>query len=150
MVKPVMFYVLCSVRLAVFFGTLSLLILFFTRQATNPYADCWKLYLLCYLSTVWRVFSMHAGGHRYFSHKGYDAVPWLVQLFAITICLTDNIVLFYWVFLHNEHHAHCEEEDDIHSPYFQGYWSVQFGVQDNFERITNTVFTVCDIFDFFC
>ena len=51
-----------------------------------------------------RIFSLHAGGHRYFAHKSYDCVWWLKQILAYFICVHDPAAIFYWCYVHNDHH----------------------------------------------
>lgn len=75
---------------------------------------------------------MHAGGHRYFSHQSFKCVPWLAVAFAVTLAETEMPILWYWIFLHNEHHMHCDREDDIHSPVHSGFWAIQLGLNEGF------------------
>eukprot|EP01034_Spumella_vulgaris_P037314 gene37314-46044_t len=49
---------------------------------------------------------------------------------AVTMCLCDFLVFHYWCFLHNEHHANCEDENDLHSPHRLGFFAVQFSMTD--------------------
>ena len=84
-----------------------------------------RLVLLCAFSTSWRLFCVHGGGHRYFSHKSYSVPAWFELLMAYTISCTELNQLAYWTTLHNSHHAHCEDEEDFHSPVRKGFWKVQ-------------------------
>lgn len=88
---------------------------------------------------------MHAGGHRYFSHQSFQCVPWLVTAWAATIAETEFPMLWYWIFFHNEHHAHCDEGQgkDIHSPIHEGFWAIQLGISDGFVSAGERAFALC-------
>jgi stearoyl-CoA desaturase (delta-9 desaturase) len=43
-----------------------------------------------------------------------------------TIATRDVGPLFYWCFLHNHHHTHCDTGKDIHSPKHSSFWCVHF------------------------
>ena len=104
---------------------------FYRRQNGNP----WPLYFLCWLSSIWRVFCQHAGGHRYFAHKSFRCTPIFATLMALTICVSDVGTFYYWVFFHNDHHTHCDKGRDLHSPKYNGLWTVQFRlVRDEEDR----------------
>jgi fatty-acid desaturase len=93
------------------------------------YHECtFRLAILCLLSCMWRVFVNHGGGHRYFSHKSFDCHPWFAQFLALSIMASSLGSFFYWCLLHNHHHAHCDEGQDIHSPRVQGFWAVQLNL----------------------
>jgi stearoyl-CoA desaturase (delta-9 desaturase) len=111
-------------------GICFMLTKFYSRQELPAAPSAYGLYFLCWLSTIWRLFSHHAGGHRYFSHKSFKCIPLLATLFAITICMGDIVTLYYWVFMHNDHHSSCDVGEDLHSPHRIGFWAVQFNVGD--------------------
>jgi fatty-acid desaturase len=97
----------------------------FTSQATTP------LWILAAASLIWRLFANHGGGHRYFCHQAYECSNWLKMLMALTICTTEIGSLFYWCFLHDVHHSHCDVGQDVHSPYEWGFWNVQLAIYDD-------------------
>lgn len=84
------------------------------------------LALACGVSIFWRIFCEHACGHRYLSHKSYRCDPWLLQVMVCTIATRDMGPLFYWFFLHNHHHTHCDTGNDLHSPKHSSFWCVHF------------------------
>jgi len=83
-----------------------------------------SLLFLCVLSYMWRVFGNHAGGHRYFAHRSFEAHPAFELALAVTISMS-NCSLLYWATEHNIHHAQCEREPDSHSPHNDGHLWVQ-------------------------
>jgi len=84
-----------------------------------------SLVLLGTISTLWRVFCVHGGGHRYFAHKSFRCTAWLEFLMAVTISFTDLNQMHYWSVLHNIHHTNCDGNEDFHSPVKKGFWPVQ-------------------------
>lgn len=42
----------------------------------------------------------------------------------------------YWINFHEHHHKTCETEDDVHSPWHNGFWNVQ--TQDSSSRLVTT------------
>ena len=111
-------------------GIIYMLNKFYARQTEENAPNVKFLYLACWFDIVWRLFAHHAGGHRYFAHKSYKCTPLLATLFAVTICMGDNLVFYYWTLMHNDHHATCDVGDDLHSPHRIGFWAVQFSVSD--------------------
>lgn len=98
------------------------------------------LVTLSFISTCWRIFCNHAGGHRYFAHKSFETYSWVVQLLAIGICTSSlGVVIYYWVFIHELHHAHCDTNKDMHSPIHIGFWHVQFTVLRSFEAVKEEI-----------
>ena len=86
----------------------------------------YTLFSLCVFSTIFRLFSCHAFGHRYFSHKSFEVGAWLEGVMALSLCTVELCNFHYWSLMHEHHHLHCDQVDDIHSPSIHGFWKVQF------------------------
>lgn len=58
--------------------------------------------------------------HRDATHRGLDLHPWLRHVFRFWLWMTTGMVTREWVAVHRKHHAHCETEQDPHSPMVYG------------------------------
>lgn len=58
--------------------------------------------------------------HRSQAHRAVDLHPALAHFFRFWNWLTTGMVVVDWVSIHRKHHAHCETEEDPHSPQIQG------------------------------
>lgn len=58
--------------------------------------------------------------HRCQAHRSLDMHPILSHFFRAWLWLTTGMVTKAWVAIHRKHHAHCETEDDPHSPQIFG------------------------------
>ncbi|HYW04211.1 MAG TPA: fatty acid desaturase [Gammaproteobacteria bacterium] len=58
--------------------------------------------------------------HRHQAHRALDLHPALAHFFRFWLWLTTGMVTREWVAVHRKHHAHCETEDDPHSPQVLG------------------------------
>lgn len=58
--------------------------------------------------------------HRHQAHRGLDLHPAVAHLFRFWLWLTTGMVTREWVAIHRKHHAHCETEQDPHSPRIRG------------------------------
>lgn len=58
--------------------------------------------------------------HRSQAHRGVDLHPVLSHFFRFWLWLTTGMVTKEWVAIHRKHHAHCETENDPHSPMVYG------------------------------
>ncbi len=68
--------------------------------------------------------------HRCQAHRGVDLHPLLTHPMRFWLWLTTAMVTREWVAIHRKHHAHCETEQDPHSPQVYGIGKVVFqGVQ---------------------
>jgi len=68
-----------------------------------------------------RMFFVTGIYHRYFCHKSYSAsrpVQFLLALLGLTCAQRGPL---WWAAVHRHHHAHSDEEEDIHSPGMQGF-----------------------------
>lgn len=57
------------------------------------------------------------GLHRYFSHRSFEAHPFVVFLLAAGGTMAFQGSIARWVADHRRHHAHTDEAGDVHSPY---------------------------------
>jgi len=73
-----------------------------------------------------RMFGITAGYHRYFSHRSYKATRPFQFFLALlgTICTQKGVL--WWAAHHRHHHKYSDQEEDIHSVRYGGfYWSHQ-------------------------
>ncbi|MFN3843878.1 MAG: fatty acid desaturase [Rehaibacterium terrae] len=80
------------------------------------------LYLL--IVTQLTIFSVTLYLHRSQAHRGVDFHPVLSHFFRFWVWLTTAMRTREWVAIHRKHHAHCETEEDPHSPQFHGIGKV--------------------------
>lgn len=58
--------------------------------------------------------------HRDATHRGLDLHPAVRHFFRFWLWLTTSMKTKEWVAIHRKHHAHCETENDPHSPQILG------------------------------
>lgn len=58
--------------------------------------------------------------HRYSAHRAIELHPAVKHFFRFWLWLTTGMLTRAWTAIHRKHHAHCEEEDDPHSPIILG------------------------------
>ncbi|WP_330203700.1 acyl-CoA desaturase [Cyanobacterium sp. Dongsha4] len=56
------------------------------------------------------------GFHRHFTHRAFDAKPWLQVLMAVAGSMAGQSSLIYWVCIHRRHHELSDKSGDPHSP----------------------------------
>jgi stearoyl-CoA desaturase (delta-9 desaturase) len=60
--------------------------------------------------------------HRYYSHKSFEfRYPFLKHVFTLIAVLAGRGSPLGWVYVHRQHHAYSDTEQDPHSPKFLGY-----------------------------
>ncbi|MGH8279531.1 MAG: DesA family fatty acid desaturase [Gammaproteobacteria bacterium] len=64
--------------------------------------------------------------HRDQTHRGLELHPAVRHVFRFWLWLTTGMVTREWVAVHRKHHAHCETDDDPHSPRVKGLFKVLF------------------------
>ena len=77
------------------------------------------------------------GFHRLFTHKSFDAKPWVRNTFAIAGSMGIQGPVIRWVADHRRHHAFADQEGDPHSPHLdegpgirgvvKGLWHAHMG-----------------------
>jgi stearoyl-CoA desaturase (Delta-9 desaturase) len=81
------------------------------------------MYVLCAFGTT-------IGFHRFFTHRGFEAHPFVKALLAILGCMTMQGPVTQWVTDHRKHHALSDQPGDPHSPhvgYGEGAWGAARG-----------------------
>lgn len=91
-----------------------LLLDFAARGLTGAGWATWLVYLL--VVTQFTIFAVTLYLHRSQAHRGVDFHPALAHFFRFWAWLTTAMVTKQWVAIHRKHHAHCETEQDPHSP----------------------------------
>src|SRR3954463_5787044 len=62
-------------------------------------------------------FGVTIGFHRLFTHRSFEAKPWLRATLAILGSMSVQGAVIHWVADHRRHHAFTDEEGDPHSPH---------------------------------
>lgn len=62
--------------------------------------------------------------HRHSAHRALDLHPALSHFFRFWLWLTTSMITKEWTAIHRKHHAHCETEQDPHSPRILGLKTV--------------------------
>ena len=65
--------------------------------------------------------------HRYFAHRSYRASRAVQFLLGLYGALTVMGGVLWWAQTHRQHHRHADTPDDIHSPYYQGFFYAHCG-----------------------
>lgn len=58
--------------------------------------------------------------HRYSAHRAIEMHPAVKHFFRFWLWMTTGMLTQQWTAVHRKHHAHCEDEDDPHSPIVLG------------------------------
>src|SRR5204862_8114358 len=65
--------------------------------------------------------AVHAGYHRYFSHRSFHTYPWFEFILGCVGCLAFQNGPLWWASKHRQHHRAADTAEDLHSP-IQGFW----------------------------
>jgi stearoyl-CoA desaturase (delta-9 desaturase) len=88
-------------------------------------AMSWVAKLVYFLvATQLTIFCVTLYLHRSQAHRAVDFHPVLNHLFRLWGWLSTGMVTREWVAVHRKHHAHCETEQDPHSPQVHGIGKV--------------------------
>lgn len=60
------------------------------------------------------------GYHRLFSHRAFEAKPWVVALLGILGAASMQGQIMTWASVHRRHHHHCDDHGDPHTPKSMG------------------------------
>ena len=82
----------------------------------------WVAVLTCVFLYYARMFGITGGYHRYFSHASYKTSRAFQFFLAWLGCSSMQKGPLWWASLHRHHHAHSDQEEDIHSPLTHGFW----------------------------
>jgi stearoyl-CoA desaturase (delta-9 desaturase) len=77
---------------------------------------------------VWFVMQIgiHAGYHRYFSHRSFQTHPWFEWVLGCAGSLAFQNGPLWWASKHRRHHQCADTGDDLHSPK-EGFWHSHIG-----------------------
>jgi stearoyl-CoA desaturase (delta-9 desaturase) len=77
---------------------------------------------------VWFVmqFGVHAGFHRYFSHRSFRTYPWFEFMLGLAGCLAYQSGPIWWSSKHRHHHQYADTGLDRHSP-LKNFWHAHIG-----------------------
>ena len=81
----------------------------------------------CVLLYVVRMFFITGIYHRYFCHKAYKAERAVQFVFALLGLTCVQRGALWWAAVHRHHHAHSDEEVDVHSPRRKGFLWAHIG-----------------------
>ena len=87
----------------------------------------WTAVGIAVLLYLMRMFAITAFYHRYFSHRAFRTTRWAQWCFAVlgnTACQRGAL---WWASSHRHHHAHSDNEQDLHSPSVRGFWWSHIG-----------------------
>jgi stearoyl-CoA desaturase (delta-9 desaturase) len=85
----------------------------------------WPAWLLLALAvTQLTIFSVTVYLHRSQAHRALTLHPALAHFIRGWLWVTTGMSTRQWVAVHRKHHAHCETEQDPHSPAIKGFWTV--------------------------
>lgn len=87
----------------------------------------WVAVLTCFILYYARMFGITGGYHRYFSHASYKTSRGFQFFLAWLGCSSMQKGPLWWASLHRHHHAHSDQEEDIHSPLTRGFWWSHMG-----------------------
>src|SRR4051794_39517339 len=65
-------------------------------------------------------FGVTIGFHRLFTHRSFEAKPWLRATLGILGSMSVQGAVIHWVADHRKHHTFTDEEGDPHSPHLHG------------------------------
>ena len=74
--------------------------------------------------------------HRCMAHKSIEINSSLSVLFRVWLWASTGMSTKQWVGVHRKHHAHCEKENDPHSPAVHGLFKVLFSGADLYRTAT--------------
>jgi stearoyl-CoA desaturase (Delta-9 desaturase) len=77
---------------------------------------------------VWFIMQLgiHAGYHRYFSHRSFRTHWWFELILGLAGCLAFQNGPIWWAAKHRHHHQHADTDQDHHSP-IKSFWHAHIG-----------------------
>jgi stearoyl-CoA desaturase (Delta-9 desaturase) len=77
---------------------------------------------------VWFIIQMgvHAGYHRYFTHRSFRTFPWCELVLGLAGCLAYQHGPIWWASKHRRHHQYADTEQDHHTP-IKSFWHAHIG-----------------------
>ena len=80
----------------------------------------WGYFLLAACMIHFTIVSVTLYLHRTATHRGLDMHPAVSHVMRLWLWLSTGMLTKEWVAVHRKHHAHCETEQDPHSPKVKG------------------------------
>lgn len=102
-----------------FFHTMPVLTIF-SGVTRSSVISCFVLYIV-------RIFFITAGYHCYFAHRSFRTSRPFQLLLAIGAQTSGQGGVVQWAAAHHYHHAHSDDEIDLHSPRQRGFWYSHIG-----------------------
>lgn len=87
----------------------------------------WVAVIVALLAYVVRMFAITGLYHRYFSHKTFKTSRLGQFIFGVLGASAVQRGPIWWAAHHRHHHAHSDQEGDIHSPKQVGFWRAHMG-----------------------
>jgi len=87
--------------------------------------------LVLYSFLIWNVlasFGVSIGFHRLLAHKSFETYKYFEKLCVLLGCFSTGGSPVSWVGIHRLHHAQTDTKKDPHSPFFKGWFKVQFNL----------------------
>ncbi len=101
--------------------------------------SAWQLVLYTFIAVQITLSGVSLYLHREQTHRGIQLHPVIQHFYRFWLWFTTGMLTKDWVAIHRKHHAHCETEDDPHSPQIHGIKKVLFhGVTLYTEERKNT------------
>jgi stearoyl-CoA desaturase (delta-9 desaturase) len=82
----------------------------------------WTAVGVCLALFWFRMFSITAGYHRYFSHRSFKTSRAFQFVLAVLGALSVQKGVLWWAANHRRHHKYSDHEGDVHSPVQSGFW----------------------------
>jgi stearoyl-CoA desaturase (delta-9 desaturase) len=87
----------------------------------------WTAVVVALIAYAVRMFAITGLYHRYFSHKAFKTSRLGQFIFGVLGASAVQRGPIWWAAHHRHHHAHSDQEGDIHSPKQVGFWRAHMG-----------------------
>jgi stearoyl-CoA desaturase (delta-9 desaturase) len=87
----------------------------------------WVAVIVALVAYVVRMFAITGLYHRYFSHRTFKTSRVGQFIFGVLGASAVQRGPIWWAAHHRHHHAHSDQEGDIHSPQQVGFWRAHMG-----------------------
>jgi stearoyl-CoA desaturase (delta-9 desaturase) len=87
----------------------------------------WTAVIVALIAYAVRMFAITGLYHRYFSHKAFKTSRFGQFIFGVLGASAVQRGPIWWAAHHRHHHAHSDQEGDIHSPRQVGFWRAHMG-----------------------
>ena len=87
----------------------------------------WTAVIVALIAYAVRMFAITGLYHRYFSHKAFKTSRLGQFIFGVLGASAVQRGPIWWAAHHRHHHAHSDQEGDIHSPSQVGFWRAHMG-----------------------